>query len=303
MLRKPTLALCGDRSRKAKVNPTSGEPDSWLFHEYLNSEGIEVVGFDFFVNWTELSIPNEIWIKRIIDDQITELSHDDFSRFCSWVRNVDGANYVDKLISFCHEHEISCHYFLFKESSSWNDNPKAIYDVCITNPSVKVLRPTDVQAKIKNLRNVSVPIGPGGLRYGTSSLECYLSNTPYFWPGDVDAFLIDNGNKVRAIIEYKKHNLDTPIEKQTLMNYRDRDRQKYQSLALLRDRFNTSDNHVPIIIIYYPTDSNIKYIKVEKVEGIYNDLQVSHSEIWDIPIRGDEKSHYIFTQKLNNLIK
>lgn len=302
MLKKPSLAKCSNRNIKARVNLTSGEPDSWFDYGYLNNRGIEVTGFDFFVNWNTLSVPNEIWIKRIIDDRVTELFHDDFTKFYSWICDLDGATNIDRLTEFCNEYDLSCKYFLFKDSSSWKEDPKAIYEICITNPSINVLKPSEIQRKIQDLRKVAKPIGSSGLFYGTSSLECYLSYTPFFWPGDVDAFLIDRDNKVRAILEYKKHNLDSPIEHQTLLNYRNKDCLKYQSLGLLRDRFKNSENPLPIIMIYYPTNHKIKNIKIEKINGMYNDLKVTHSEIWDIPIGANERSQTIFTQKLLDFI-
>ena len=303
MLRKPTLASCNDRSIKAKVNPTSGEPDSWFDKAYLNQKAIEVVGFDFFVNWTTLSVPNEIWIKRIIDERVTGVSDEDFNKLYSWVRDLDGADKVDKLINFCNANEIACKYFLFKDSNPWKDDPNAIYEICITTPSISILKPSEVQRKIQVLRNVDVPIGRGGLICGTSTLECYLSEKPFFWPGDVDAFLFDRDNKVQAIIEYKKHNLNSPIENQTLTNYLDKDCKKYQSLALLRDKFKKSESRsLPIIMIYYPTNSNVKHIKIEKINGVYNDLKVLHSDVWDIPMSGNEKSKTIFTRKLLDYI-
>lgn len=303
MLSKPILAKCSDRSVRAKTNPICGEPENWFDYDMLSRNSIGVLSFDFFVNWSNLSIPDEIWIKRIIDNQASDLSQKDYVQFYNWIDKVDGKPYMDKLLTFCDKNNISCHYFLFKDNESWKDDPNTIYDICITNPSVNVLSPSGVQSRIKELRNVSVPIGPGGLIYGTSSLEGYLSKTPYFWPGDVDALLIDKNNSVRAIIEYKKHNLNTAIEQQTLMNYRDRDRQKYQSLGLLRDRLQSDDTSLPILMVYYPTNPNIEQIKVERIDGDYDNLSVIKSEVWEIPKAGEKRSQRRYIESLINFIK
>jgi len=58
------------------------------------------------------------------------------------------------------------------------------------------------------------------LSAANTKFECYLANddgyTPF--PGDLDGLLIRN-NKALAILEFKTHNLDTPINDQYLGQY------------------------------------------------------------------------------------
>ncbi|MDZ7362714.1 MAG: hypothetical protein ONB46_18600 [candidate division KSB1 bacterium] len=151
--------------------------------------------------------------------------------------------------------------------------------------------------RIRKLRGDRVPLGPGGLVYSTSSLECFLSKTADFWPGDADAVLVDGKNLARAILEFKKHNLDTPIENQTLQNYRDRDKLKYQSLGLLHDRLQAAAT-LPILLVYYPTQSHIKNVKIERLAGPYDALHVVDAHVSELPRRSAADSFCRFSEEV-----
>ena len=99
------------------------------------------------------------------------------------------------------------------------------------------------------------------------------------------------------ICEFKKHTLDESIDRQTLSRYRDRDKLKYQSLGLLRDCLST-DKNLPILVVYYPTRSHIRQIKIEKIIGRYDDLHVSDTARLPLPKSSDAKSCERFVESL-----
>lgn len=92
-----------------------------------------------------------------------------------------------------------------------------------------------------------------------------MSRTDAAWPGDADLIILDKDLNPVALLEYKKHTLDTPIKDQQLSNYYPYpDKRKYDRLAILR---NFLGNNTPFINIYYPTNPVFKSIKFEKISG------------------------------------
>jgi hypothetical protein len=303
MLRQPVLAKCGDRRLTAKINPLAGEPQEWLNTSVLKQRQLQVLSFDFFVNWPRRSIADEIWIKRLVREEVSPWPVLDPQILMNWIEQVDSPETVQAFQSFCRAQRFRSHYFLFKDATRWEADPQAVVEVEITAPSrlPVVTKPSELRQRIRKLRGGSVPIGPGGLIYSTSSLECFLSKTADFWPGDADAILVDEKNLARAILEFKKHNLDAPIEKQSLLNYRDRDKLKYQSLGLLRDRLQTAAN-LPILMVYYPTQLHIKNVKIERLAGPFDALQVVEAHLSELPRRSAPDSFHRFAEDVLKLM-
>ncbi len=302
MLRKPVLAKCDNRRLTAKINPLAGEPQEWLTTPVLKQRQLRVLSFDFFVNWPRRSIADEIWIKRLVREEISPWPVLDPQVLKDWIEQVDSPETAQALQAFCREQSFTSHYFLFKDATRWETDPQVVVDVEIgvSTQSPLLTKPSELRQRIRKLRGGSVPIGPGGLVYSTSSLECFLSKTADFWPGDADAVLVDEKNQARAILEFKKHNLDTPIEKQTLLNYRDRDKLKYQSLGLLRDRLQAAAT-LPILMVYYPTQSHIKNVKIERLAGPYDALQVVVAHLCELPRRSAPDSFHRFSEAVLKL--
>jgi len=303
MLRKPVLAKCDNRRQTAKINLLAGEPLEWLNTPVLKQRQLQVLSFDFFVNWPLLSIADEIWIKRLVREEVSPWPVLDPQVLRGWIEQIDSPETVQVLQAFCRAQRFNAHYFLFKDATRWEADPHVVVDVEITASSQQPLltKPGELRQRIRKLRGGRVPIGPGGLVYSTSSLECFLSKTADFWPGDADAVLVDEKNLARAILEFKKHNLDTPIEKQTLLNYRDRDKLKYQSLGLLRDRLQAAAT-LPILMVYYPTQPHIKNVKIERLAGPYDALQVVDVHLSALPRRSAPDSFPRFSEDVLKLM-
>lgn len=301
MLRKPVLAKCADRTQLAKTHPVAGQPESWLNENLMSSLNLVSLSFDFFINWTKLKVARELWIKRVVDARYEPWPNEGAEELLAAIKSIDAERTVSTLSSFCKSYDFECHYMLFKESSNWSRDQFNIVDVEITSPelSVGLCNISSISTRIKTLRGGSVPIGPGGLIYGTSSLECFLSRTPDFWPGDVDSILVDYNkpSSIHLICEFKKHTLGESINLQTLSKYRERDKLKYQSIGLLRD-FLSIGKSIPIIVVYYPTQTHITEIKIERINGPYDNLRVSNTATLPLPKTSNIKSCEKFAESL-----
>lgn len=135
---------------------------------------------------------------------------------------------------------------------------------------ISIKRIADLKEDIKLLSGGPIRIGKKGLIYSTSTLEGYLSRSDAAWPGDADLIILDKALCPVALLEYKKHTLDTPIKDQQLSNYYPYpDKRKYDRLAIFKT-FLASD--MPLINIYYPTNPKFRIIKFEKISGAVGDL-------------------------------
>lgn len=123
-------------------------------------------------------------------------------------------------------------------------------------------------------------------------MECFLSKTPDIWPGDADLVLVDSNFTPRAIIEFKKDTIGTPISSETLSNYYpSRDPRKYDSFAHFRDHFTDDPSTLPIIILYYSVKEPLdQQVKLERIEGAAGRLTATNSECRPLPNANDKAS-------------
>lgn len=241
MLVKPYLALTTDRNKLPKSHPFSGAPEEWFINDILKQRSVFGVSFDFFVNWKNNTISNEFWVKRIVKDEYTPWPLTDKGILQQKIYDCDGIEYVRVLSRFASKYNVNLKYLLFKESNRWNDE-MLIVSVAFNNKwevyQVTEKNISDLKKDIKLLSGGSISIGNKGLVYSTSTLEGYLSQTDAAWPGDADLIVLDKALNPVALLEYKKHTLDTPMRDQKLSNYYpSKDRRKYDRLAILRSFF------------------------------------------------------------------
>lgn len=319
MLLKPTLAYCNNRARPALIHPHSGEPDEWLEDTYLEPHGLVGFTFDFFVNWRTRSISKRLWIKRIVEPSITPwpvLSQD----LSSAIYQCDGEGKVKQLCEFAAKYDMSCHYFLFKESHDWENSPSPIVaasfgmDGLVTD--VREVELSVIMDRIQTHAGGPVPVGAKGLTLGLSTLECYLANDKKdegaAWPGDADLVLVDSNSMPHAIIEFKKH---TPSDRrfsfddQKLSNYYQRggnwsrDGRKYNRLAIFKDYLSGNGPPLPIIVVYYPVQESIEQVQLERVEGADQDLRTTESEFVPLPNVNNQESCRDFVASLLEMIE
>ncbi len=294
MLRKPTLALTADRTKKAQENHKSGDPADWFDSVWFRRRGIYAASFDFFVNWERETVCDEVWIKRISDTaDILLQSKEELLR---QIAACDGSEKSNSVYLFLKAQGLKEKYMLFEDvkETKWEDGTGRVvmFDISqYKKDALSALNAQQLQEKIGGLRKKQVSIGNAGLIYSTSALEGYLSKKPFFWPGDADTVLYNKANAALAVLEFKKHTARSriPFEEQKLSNYLEKDILKYKSLGLLRDRLETK-----LFVLYYPIPPDIDTVIIEEIQGAPDQLTAVRRLELPVPLKGDEESQEAF---------
>ena len=297
MLRKPILALTEDRSERTQVNCICGDPEEWFDFSTFQEHGLYAASFDFFVNWENESICDEVWIKRICDsNHILEQREEEL---LSLIAQCDGTRKANRTYLFLKHQKMIQKYMLFRDvpEEKWESGEEKILELDMSRlgrDSIARFTAEEIQEKIGKLRRRPASIGNAGLIYSTSSLEGYLSKKSFFWPGDADTVLYDRDCNAAAVIEFKKHTARSriPFQDQKITNYLNRDILKYKSLALLRDRFRTG-----LYVLYYPIPYDIRYMIIEKIEGSSDNLYASRRFELDLPAQNNSRQMEAFAER------
>lgn len=171
------------------------------------------------------------------------------------------AEYADQ-VHFANSHGLPLHLVFtpkdYPETESHGALIAFIENASTGNP---ILRPFDKDsfpARIRGLRGYGFR-NPKNLKAAKTRLECYLANeTQDPWPGDVDDILLKDGRPV-AILEYKTHNLPTPIQNESIGKYGPEDWRRFSALYALQDRLQG----VPILfVVWGPEHASIKIDKI-----------------------------------------
>ncbi|AYL97606.1 hypothetical protein [Mucilaginibacter celer] len=140
----------------------------------------------------------------------------------------------------------------------------------VTIATHKKLNLSAMQEGIKRLRRRSFD-RPKNMKAATSNLECYLANeTQNPWPGDIDAMIYSHATgRFEAIIEFKTHNADKPIENEAFGNYPE-DWRRFDVLFDLVDNFDARLGYRPkLLFIVWGTNgtsANHANIKIDLIE-------------------------------------
>ena len=249
------------------------------------------------------SISKELWIKRVVDTSFKPWPLTSTLEISNAIYQCDGEEKVRQFCRFANRYKLSCHYFLFIDSRDWQNSPESIIEVKF-DKSGSVVDHQEIELpilkkRIRQLAGGPVKIGDKGLPRAFTTLECFLSTTDAAWPGDADLVLVDSNFTPHAIIEFKKHNLETPISGQKLSNYYpSKDKRKYNRLALFRDFLKGC----VIIVIYHPTQLSIDQVKLERIKGASGELITADSTLVPLPNAGDEESCQKFIESLVRVI-
>ncbi len=128
----------------------------------------------------------------------------------------------------------------------------------------------DLQQRIRALRGRSFD-RPKNLNAAKTKLECWLANnTGDPWPGDLDGVLMLNGEPL-CILEFKTHNLNTPIQDERIGKYGKEDWRRFYVLYSLQQ----SLGNIPILFVVW--GENHGEIKIDKI--VENDRLDSSSII------------------------
>lgn len=307
-LRLPKLALCSDRDRFPKYNVNSGSPEDWFSIQRLKKFGLFPINFDFFVNWSAVppKVTRNIWIKSILNSEIDSLLCDDGSvnesLIFNLLTNLYGVDFLKVTSSFAFVNVLHLEFLIFRDVD-WYSNPneKIIFSRALNHADSlsfksKVIGLEELMGKITLGSGGEVYVGKKGLIYGTSTLECYLSNTPSAYPGDADMVLVDiKTSKPRCILEFKKHNLSSSVEEQKVSNYYPRpDKRKYDRLAVLRDFFVED---LALVNVYYPTLDSHYQTKVEIISGGIGSIKSCKEAMINLPSISSEDSMDLYVKE------
>jgi len=312
ILTNPRLARCDDRSAYPKSNHRHGSPEEWFSEGNLSSLELVPISVDFFVNWgnNPSNISRNVWIKKILQVSTDRLKDANGLLDAEKVSNVlvahEGTEKLNLMCRFFFNLQMRIDYLIFREID-WKSRPEE--KIILARPTVdqgnisfqtKFIDTNDLRRRIWLGSGGDVRVGAKGLTYGTSSLECFLSETDSAYPGDVDLILVNKSSaKAIALFEYKKHNLQSSVREQTLSNYYPRpDRRKYERLAILRDYI---DPAIPLINLYYPTHLE-KESKLEIIDGDPSKLADAHSVYLKMPVKGDKESMLAYISNVLDFI-
>ena len=262
-------ALCADRSRV-----TAGpDPGCWLTPSL--PAGWRLLGFHFFVDWRQTPpvVAERIWMTRQLRLDAAQ--------------NLQAVSDADILRLFRADPASSEFADLERVCALYGNQVSAIVladipvaEITDETPLWVIARPQAAELGIRRVpvRRLKeaiqehsggpVHVGSKGLTYGTSAVECYLSGSDAAFPGDADAVIVDERNRVRCVVEYKKHTLSAPIDQHLVTDYYPRpDGRKYQRLAALAARYQRClQQPVPLVVLYYSTKSPV--IRLQEIGSL-----------------------------------
>ncbi len=92
-----------------------------------------------------------------------------------------------------------------------------------------------------------------------TKMECYLAqNTNDTWPGNLDGALLKN-DEVEALIEFKTHNLSSPISGEDIKKYSDADGTRFFALKIMQSHLSEIQKKPTYLLIHWgPNHSQIK---------------------------------------------
>lgn len=114
---EPVLALCSDRTRRARENPELASPDFWLRRILADTDQLCAISFDFFINWQNNRLDRELWLKCPLDAAKVPgwkyLSENDVSALLR-----THTRFTD-LVRFAGYHQAGAAAILFDDTQDW----------------------------------------------------------------------------------------------------------------------------------------------------------------------------------------
>ncbi|MEM3362605.1 MAG: hypothetical protein QXG16_04815 [Candidatus Anstonellaceae archaeon] len=148
---------------------------------------------------------------------------------------------------------------------------------------------TDLRKFIREYRKYSFNfVKP--IKISPSIMNCYLTNEKgddgYYdpWPGDIDGIILSKKNKkIISILEFKTHNLETPIEDEHAEKYIKEDNRRFNVLFYLQEYIKNKQGIKPVIFfIVWGTNKKIhKKIKIQILERDFKNQKIFWIESLD----------------------
>lgn len=263
-IKKPKLSLCPNK--KTKYPPTNINP---LYHinAYLIKMKSDIIGINYdgyIVNKSSKEITHFLLLREYdASCNLRDIWQSVFDEMLC------GNRLCQARIAIANDMNIPFSIFLIPEDYPYLNQDKTaliinnITDCCnIPRNHFMISNMREFISFINNFRGGPFKYKAKGLSAANTKFECYLANeygyTPF--PGDLDGLLIRD-NRALAILEFKTHNLDTPIEDQYLGQYGKEDWRRIEVLHNLKEYLN-----VPIYVIFWgPKHSNVKIDKIIKL--------------------------------------
>jgi hypothetical protein len=276
-------ALCANRTQISYgIDPNiwivQGLPPRW-----------SLFSFHFFVDWNQSPIKfvDNIWLTRLVEFENGESPNSVTTNTLelAFSASQDYAVYQSlKAVFSKYGHKVRVILLPEIPVGQINNNTP-----CWTIYGEDVVKKSDLynlKNAIQRLSGGPVRVGYKGLTYGTSAIECALSNTDAAFPGDVDAIIVDNLGMVRFVIEYKKHTLDDALENHLISKYYPiPDGRKYRRLDALASHYRKfHDNEIPLIIFYYSTRK--PEIRLMKINELREDIVTISKDTGNLNITG-----------------
>ena len=129
MLIKPVLASTTDRMKKAPINDYCGDPEDWFDSQYFRKHGLYSASFDFFVNWENETVCDEVWIKRISDSD--DIHNKTRTELLELISDCDGRDKFNKLYRFFAYQKVIEKYMLFRDvpEREWENGEERVVGV------------------------------------------------------------------------------------------------------------------------------------------------------------------------------
>ena len=249
--------------------PTKDSPTNWLRG---NVVGLDVITVHGYIVDVDNQIP-ALFLKSEFDESFGHNTNDLVERYI----NYSGWSHLKTLseVINCPVNLLLIPYrFPYKSTDPDYHEKKCIfyYEDIINSKFSKesVISLSDVKYILTKLRKRNFKFAKP-LKSAMSYFECYLANDGYGnkspWPGDIDGVLFFRGRH-RAILEYKTHNLRSPIIDEYIGKYGKEDWRRFSVLNVLKSKLN-----VPIFfIVWGPNHYEVKIQVIldgDIVHGIY----------------------------------
>ncbi len=265
MLITPQTRVC--EGKKTRYALTAYQPFLWL--KTNNDEQYTVINIDGFIINTDYRV-NGIFKKAEITTEAVSAIFVPEKIF-----ELLPKNELQVLKKFADVFGTDIYTFIWPQDYPTEHNPldKTIHsakfsflnnDIQIS--SVKKISLNDLERGIKMLRGQSFSkVKP--LLSASSNVECYLANNTFNpWPGDLDAVIFDHAQqKFVALIEFKTHNGNTPVEDEHIGKYGEQDWRRFSVLFNLADNFKQQLNYSPkiLFIVWGTNPNNLNHQKIK----------------------------------------
>ncbi len=290
-----TPELKSSNNTPVKINPNLGNFTYDFDENVLGEFGLFSTSFCFFILWgqglTGVLNRNNIWIKKEITipqgaiinlrDPLFETKFYEEEPLSSVIRNYN----------FFEKNGLNASYIVIRNlKGNFAVDPSssvgffARYD----SSNNKLIEEPFSLRKLQELlvinSNKRMHINKK-LNYYETDLEKLLadtsSDTGALFPGDCDFVLFDENYSCKYIVEFKKTTFkdNLPLEKQSITNHMDRDRNKFTRINILREYFSEINGAtVPFVTVFYSVRETDK-IKLELVGSDLTVLNESYAKL------------------------